>query len=353
MAKRLITRSIFAAMVLALAGGVASAQEAAAPVTLKVGDAAPQLKVAKWVQGQPVTKFEPGTVYVIECWATWCGPCIAAIPHVNELQKKYEGKVVVIGMNIWEDNEAGVEPFVKKMGDKMTYRVAMDDKSTDSQGAVATNWMKAAGKNGIPCSFIIDKEGKIAWIGHPMSMDTPLEQIVAGTFDPKAAVATEEKMTTLNKRLTAAMEAGNIDEAIKILDEAGEANAAVKNQIPLIKFNILIQSKKYEKAYALGDSIYNVVKDDAQRLNQLAWMMTTEDSIETRDLKLAKRFAERAVEVSERKDGAILDTLARIHFDMGEIDKAIEVQTEAVKAADAEGKKELEETLEKYKKAKK
>ena len=45
---------------------------------------------------------------------------------------------------------------------------------------MAKNWMKAAGQNGIPTAFIVNKEGKIAWIGHPGRMDEPLDKIVAG-----------------------------------------------------------------------------------------------------------------------------------------------------------------------------
>ena len=47
---------------------------------------------ADWVQGAGPTAFELDKVYVFECWATWCGPCVALIPHVNELHKKYYDK---------------------------------------------------------------------------------------------------------------------------------------------------------------------------------------------------------------------------------------------------------------------
>src|SRR3954465_3678232 len=86
---------------------------AAAPkesgATLKPGDTAPPLAVSKWVKGEPVKKMEKGKVYVLECWATWCGPCVAAIPHVTELQKKFKDKdLIVIGMNVWENNDSDV-----------------------------------------------------------------------------------------------------------------------------------------------------------------------------------------------------------------------------------------------------
>src|SRR5688572_27868264 len=100
----------------------AFAQEAVQPAqaTLKVGDKAPPLGKGEWVKGDPVEEFESGKVYVIENWATWCAPCVEAIPHLTELQKKYEDQgVVVIGQNMWEDDPSAVKPFVEKMGDKM------------------------------------------------------------------------------------------------------------------------------------------------------------------------------------------------------------------------------------------
>lgn len=170
---------------LALTAAAFTEQQEEAAATLKPGDPAPALAVDKWVKGEEVKELEKGKVYVIECWATWCGPCIQAIPHVTELQKKYADKdLVVIGMNVWENDVAEVEPFVKKMGDKMDYRVATDDTSDGGKGKMAETWMAAAGRNGIPCSFIVDREGKIAWIGHPMKMDEPLQQVIEGKFDP-------------------------------------------------------------------------------------------------------------------------------------------------------------------------
>src|SRR6267378_2393660 len=160
--------------------------------TLKVGDAAPKLQIAKWVQGEPVKELAPGTTYIVEFWATWCGPCRETIPHLNETYTKYKDKgLVVIGQDCWEQNEALVVPFVKKMGDKMTYRVALDDKKSDEKGAMATTWMGAARQNGIPTAFVVDTHGKIAWIGHPMGMEEKvLDDVLADKFDTEKAAKT-------------------------------------------------------------------------------------------------------------------------------------------------------------------
>lgn len=158
------------AALLALAAGMTLALTA--EPTLKVGDPAPKLATGKWVQGDPVKDFAKGKAYIVEFWATWCGPCRASIPHLNEIYSKFKDKgLIVIGQNCWESDESLVAPFVKKMGDKMTYRVALDDKSSDEKGRMAKTWMEAADRNGIPSAFLVNSKGVIIWIGHPMELE--------------------------------------------------------------------------------------------------------------------------------------------------------------------------------------
>jgi hypothetical protein len=71
---------------------------------------------------------------------------------------------------------------------------------------------------------------------------------------------------------------------------------------------------------------------DATYWNEVAWAGLTElpAGAPGRDLNLLLKYAERAVKLSKRADGASLDTLARAHWDLGDKAKAIEVQSEAV-----------------------
>jgi thiol-disulfide isomerase/thioredoxin len=297
-----------------LAKGGKYAEKAEKAKKLEVGSKAPKLAIETWVKGEPITGFEKGRVYVVEFWATWCGPCIAGMPHVSKLQKEYADKgVKIIGVNIWDDPK-NVEPFMKDRGDDksgndlMGYTVAIekkDDPKDARNGVMAKTWMKAAGQNGIPTAFIVDQKGKIAWIGHPMRMDEPLEKIVAGEWEPTKEAA----------------------------DEAEEQAAMAKAGQMFQEFNELLEDGEYRKAYAIGRKLMEgPLADNAQALNAIAWVIVDpENTPKKQDLELALKAAKRANDLNDGEEPATLDTLAKVYFDMGNLKKALKVQREAVK----------------------
>jgi len=331
----------------------------AAEPTLKVGDPAPKLQTGKWVQGDPVKEFQNGKTYIVEFWATWCGPCRASIPHLNEIYTKYKDKgLIVIGQNCWEHDEKLVAPFVEKMGDKMTYRVALDDKTDNEKGAMAETWMAAAGRNGIPSAFLVDTKGTIAWIGHPMALpEKVLEEVLAGTFDVKAAAAKYDRAQKNEAKLNAAWM--DINRAIqqKDWDAASEKLADAEKIIPeedrdsldMARLSILYGKQDYPAAYKLVAKISDAQKGNAMLQNQLAWQIATDNSIKERDLTLAEKVARRGVEASNSKDPSIVDTLARVLFMQGKKDDAIALQEKAVAAAEGDLKDQLQQTLDSYK----
>gem|GEM_PF-5438330 len=133
---------------------------------LTIGDQAPDLgKDVTWIKGDSVPEFEKGHVYVLDFWATWCSPCVRAIPHMDEVAEKHEADgVTVIGVAIWpNDRMTPTAEFVKDKGDDMSYTIA-----ADISGATARKFMDATGSNGIPTVMIVDREGVLAWVGHPM-----------------------------------------------------------------------------------------------------------------------------------------------------------------------------------------
>lgn len=341
-----------AATLLAFSGATSLAQQEESGATLKPGDPAPPLAVDKWVKGEPVKELEEGKVYVLEFWATWCGPCIQAIPHVTELQKKYEDQgLVVIGMNIWERDVAAVEPFVKKMGDKMDYRVATDKVAEGERaGKMAETWMKAAGRNGIPSSFIVDREGKIAWIGHPMQMDKPLAAIIEGTFDPAKEGERQAKADAIEKRIGEAMEAQDHDKAIAAIEEAVEADPESAAKYMPAKLMILIEKKDFDAANKTAKELTEgeTGKDQRMLLTVANMLLGVPDTKEI-DLELAMSAAEKANEMGG--DLAVFGKMlmAKAHAAKGDFAKAIELQTAALADAPEQAKAQLQGDLDEYK----
>ena len=342
---------------------LASAPALAEGPTLKPGDPAPALQVKQWVKGSPVKGFEKNKLYVVEFWATWCGPCKRSIPHLTELANANKD-VTFIGVSVWENKQDDVAPFVEKMGEKMNYTVAMDDVpegKKGNEGAMAKNWMTASGSGGIPTAFIVDKTGHIAWIGHPMEMEEPLKQVIAGKWDLAAYAkqkaeedALEEAGNQLGAEITRAMKAKDNKAALAAMDAAFAKTPKLEKNFGPFKFKLLLDSKDYDGAYGYGAKLVDgTLKDESNQLNGIAWLIVNpEVKHEKRDLKLALKAAERANELTKGKDFNVLDTLARVHFDSGNAAKAIEFQTQAVELAkdNPDAQKELQDRLDEYKK---
>jgi thiol-disulfide isomerase/thioredoxin len=329
---------------------VAATSHAATAGKLGVGDPAPKLEVAKWVKGEPVAAFEKNHVYVVEFWATWCPPCRESIPHLTALQAKYKD-VAIIGVSMAERADGVVAPFVERMGDKMVYHIAMDASPESGRGPTSKNWMTAAGLNGIPSAFIVNGQGVLAWIGSPFQIDEPLAKVVAGTWDVQAEIKRQSAIAKIDE----AMKAHDGNAAVKAIDAAVAMDPSLEREYGMQKFQILLMTKSYADAYAYGTKLVDgALKDDAEALNGLAWRIVDPEAkgLDTRDLKLAMKAATRANELKQGKDPAVLDTLAKVHFDSGEIQKAIEVQQKAVDLAEGkEMKDDLNGRLEEYKKA--
>ena len=329
-------------------------EEPGSPEELIIGDAAPQISIDTWIKGDPVESFAKDQVYVVEFWATWCGPCLANMPHLASLQTEYGDKVKFIGVTA-EDNDV-VSEFMtqesrggKPWSEVLTYTIALDkDRQTNAA------YMEAAGQNGIPCAFVVGKTGKVEWIGHPAAIDDPLKQIVDGTWDSTEArtefLAERESAAVMQQiapKINAALQKGHFKTGVELIDQLIEKfpeNSNFKNA----RFQFLLKGEMFDEANKTAAALYEASKDDALELNQLAWILATGVEGPGPDLDLAMAAAQRAVELTDSKNASILDTLSRVQFSKGKIEDAIATEKKALEIANDEEKKQFEESLKEY-----
>jgi thiol-disulfide isomerase/thioredoxin len=339
---------------------------------LKVGDPAPATRPESMLQGAAVKDFKKGEIYVFECWASWCGPCIAAIPHLDELHRKMGKKgIVITGVNVWESERDAAsaqraKDFLKAQGDKMSYRVALGGK------AFIKDWLEAAEVNGIPHAFVV-ADGKIAWTGHPAQLTAEmLGDILTGTpLAAAAPVADKIPQRRLSKPAAPAGTAPNdpemaaaqakldaLSEAMRARDwdAAEKALPAAAGVLPKPEGQELRESIEAQIGMGRGDptKFYAQLRkaadeefDDPEVLNEIAWRLLTMKAFAKQpNLALAEKCAVQSVKLTKEEHPDKLDTLARLRWLQGKKEEAIRLQIKSVDKAEAGPMKEaLQKTL--------
>lgn len=350
------------------AGGVEQATATETDLeTLIIGDRMPPLDAKDelaWELGDPITEWEDGTVYVVDFWATWCGPCIAAMPHLIELQDQYteaDEDVQIVAVHIWARENAmpgDVANFIDagpRRGLEFNYPIVRE-----TGDWAASTYMDTTGSGSIPTVMVVNGEGRLAWVGHPAELDAVLEAVVEGEWDIDAAAeeardeAVLRELHMRGQRVIASPEGQQHWGAVQTAFNNGDFAAAVQaidalidldrdalaflrpDQFQILALELGDQAAAREAGEAFLDSLYAKSAGTAQGLSD--WARNIVDPSpgnpfrrgEVQDTEFAIMLAERAAELSKRKHPDILDTLARAYFAAGDSARAIETQREAV-----------------------
>ena len=252
-----------------------------------------------------------------------------------------------------------VKDFVKDQGDKMSYAIAIGGKK------FLKDWLEAAKVDGIPHAFVINGDGIIVWMGHPMQLDEKmLGDFLTGTKPAESGKNKPEKKTKdaaiKNENISALQKLGealnkkNWDLAEKILPEA------LKDLTPRDQANL---KESVEAVIALGrgdpakiNAMYEKSasdhSDNAEIQNEIAWdLLTNPQFSKNINLALAEKCAVQAVALTKEEEADKLDTLARVRWLQGKKDEAIKLQEKAVsKATYLTLKEELQLTLDSLRK---
>jgi thiol-disulfide isomerase/thioredoxin len=286
---------------------VAFAQESSAVEAVSIGQAVPPLEVEHWVQVsdldargryEPITQPKPGTVYVVDFWATWCVPCIAAMDKVSSLQEQYADKGVRF-VGITEESLPLVVRFLRSPvqgGEGAKQRTQFDRArftlGVDADGSTAQMLLPEAVRGIRPQAAIIDGEGTLVWVGLPRAEELPgiLDAVLDGTWDAQAYAARFER------------ELARQAEKDRILAEEDWAAA---------------REKFWDDADFLGKIAFGIAFNYGGQIKNV-------------DTGLALEYATRANELLDGKNAYALHSLAKLAFDRGEKGQAAALQERAV-----------------------
>ena len=263
---------------------------------LHIGSVAPRLPVQGWLQGDPIKPAE-GTAYVVELWATWCRPCIEAMPHLSDLAERHaDDGVVVIAINVEESDLDTVRGFIEEHSADMLYSIGYDRSE-----AAQNQWVEAAGLRGLPASFVIGRDQQIAWVGHPSALEPVVTAVAKNRWSPE-----EGRRRARDQRLA----------------------------IPYSERAVTLLATDPDAAYPLIRTLLrSVLHEQPEYLHGLAYHVFAAPNVARRDLDVAYDVAARASELLEWNDPAVLETLSKIREKQGRNEDARALQRRAVKTS--------------------
>jgi len=352
--------------VLLLGGCILLLQPAAAETRLSIGSDAPTLDISDWLHKNtpgaknPVTKFEKGKVYVVEFWATWCGPCIQTMPHLAMLQKKFADKGVQI-ISVTDEDIPTVQEFLARevkgkdgamtTFDELTQAYSL---TADPDGSTHADYTAAAKLNGIPVAFIVGKDSKIEWIGHPRQMDEPLQQVVDGTWDRKIFAAEyedEKRFESLQQAISMRIESANgkdlspklVSSILSAVDSFVKETKTpqILKQAKFMQLELLLQfSPNDQVTLASYEKVTEFFESRPLELNGLNWgifELVSNGHITNRKFAetLLQNTQKLVDKVPANQVGTVYDTISHLQHFLGDLPSALSSAKLAAAAPDA------------------
>ena len=291
-------RRIATTLVLTMLG----ASPAALADGLQIGATPPPLEIATWVNGDPVSLTGPGAngrIVVLDFWTTWCSPCLLATPKRSQLAVRLADEGVRF-VAVTDEPPADVREVLGAYPGDLEVSIGCD-----REGRTFAAYLGADGITTIPYTVVIDRQGRVAWKGDPReSLDQVLGLLVIDRYDATGAARAADE----SRRIQALL--AGLANAVSDGDCARVAEAAT----PLLEIEGGVDDRG---TYALA-------------LNDASWHLLTDDSCGKAWSAAALDLAHRAVEMSDWRDAAILDTCALALQETGDPEGALAYQRLAV-----------------------
>jgi hypothetical protein len=264
----------------------------------QLGEPAAPLLVKEWIQNKPgelligTNVFKAGTnIYVVEIFTTSSLASRASITNLNEIQKRFKGQgVVVVGVS--EEPADKLKQFVHHEGARIEYAIAADD-----QRQTSLNYMLPARQLGVPYAFVVGKDGRLLWYGHPLhGLDQALDQIIAGRYNAEQAAKANLARTQM-----------------------GEYLALARNGDP--------------RSRMAGRRLLEFRTNDVAQLCDVAFQIATDPRIAQRDVALASAALDQAERLAPTNATRVAVTRAVLLFESGKNEEGLARARQAVASA--------------------
>ncbi|MGI9015128.1 MAG: redoxin domain-containing protein [Phycisphaerales bacterium] len=218
-----------------------------------MGKYRPEFEVTDWINEELTDDDLVGKVVLVDLWATWCGPCIGGIPHLNDLYSEYKDEgLVVLGVCTSRNGQEKMEATAEQHG--ITYPVARDPGEKTAK-AWSVMWYPTYG--------VVDRNGVLRALGvlDKKGLDEIVKTLLAEEYDEEKAAAVRKEAEDMRNK------------TIGDIDDGGEAAGGM----------VKIPDSMFERG--VDDPKLNALRDKPAPALVVTEWMNTESAIDLASLK--------------------------------------------------------------------
>lgn len=267
-----------------------------------------------WLQGTPVKEWEKDKVYIFEFWATWCGPCLAAMPHMEQLHQAFKDnpRMQIVGVNVMDrKTPEALKEFIKNRPSPLNYAMAVDVDGKKTK----EKWLDPLGVNGIPHAFAV-KNGQLIWRGHPARLSKEVMQAMLkpdfsaaslSAKGPDAGAREWQYYRETSQKVRELVEKDGKDGAQALLKQVQDSGKLPQDQViqlKMIPFLVLAEQGKFEEAQSVLDAVSREYPDNYRVQIDIAGTLMEGKSVPSgkMDAALVEQCLNRCIEISRKSN---------------------------------------------------